>query len=73
MHQNYHFIVMLSQMLVHVSTHHRHQQGAHTILTSYLSVACEDRVSSHCMHCLGCDRKPVHLNVLQWPQYIRPC
>jgi hypothetical protein len=38
MHQNYHFIVMLSQMLLHVSAHQRHHQGAHTILTSYLSV-----------------------------------
>jgi hypothetical protein len=38
MHQNYHFIVMLSQMLLHVSAHQRHHQGAHTILTGYLSV-----------------------------------
>jgi hypothetical protein len=37
MHQNYHFIVMLSQMLLHVSAHHHHQ-GAHTIFTSYLSL-----------------------------------
>jgi hypothetical protein len=33
MHKNYHFIVMLSQMLLHVSAHQRHHQGAHTILT----------------------------------------
>jgi hypothetical protein len=33
-----HFIVMLSQMLLHVSAHQRHYQGAHTILKSYLSV-----------------------------------
>jgi hypothetical protein len=38
MHQNYHFIVILSQMLIHVSAHQRHHQGAHTILTSYWSV-----------------------------------
>jgi hypothetical protein len=37
-HQNYQFIVMLSQMLLHVLAHHRHHQGAHTILRSYLSV-----------------------------------
>jgi hypothetical protein len=38
MHQNYHFIVMLSQMLLHVSAHQHHHHGAHTILTSYLYV-----------------------------------
>jgi hypothetical protein len=38
MHQNYHFIVMLSQMLLRVSAHQRHHQGAHVILTSYLYV-----------------------------------
>jgi hypothetical protein len=35
MHQNYHSIVMLSQMLLHVLAHQRHHQGAYTILTSY--------------------------------------
>jgi hypothetical protein len=29
MHQNYHFIVMLIQMPLHVSAHQRHHQGAH--------------------------------------------
>jgi hypothetical protein len=38
MHQNYHFIVMLSQMLLDVSVHQRHHQGAYTIHTSNLSV-----------------------------------
>jgi hypothetical protein len=37
-HQNDHFIVMLSQMLLHVSTHQLHHQGAHMIFTSYLYV-----------------------------------
>jgi hypothetical protein len=37
-HKNYHFIVMLSQMLLRVSAHQRHHQGAHTILKSYLSL-----------------------------------
>jgi hypothetical protein len=35
MHQNYHFIVMLSQMLLHVSAHQCHHQGAHMIVTGY--------------------------------------
>jgi hypothetical protein len=43
MHQNYHFIVMLSQMILHVSAHQRHHQGAHTILTSYLYVGVHYR------------------------------
>jgi hypothetical protein len=38
MHQNYHFVVMLSQMHLHVSAYQRRHQGAHTILTSYFSV-----------------------------------
>jgi hypothetical protein len=38
MHQNDHFIVMLSQMLLHVSAHQRHRKEAHMILTSYLYV-----------------------------------
>jgi hypothetical protein len=38
MHRNYNFIVMVSQMLLHVSAHQRHHQEAYTILTSYLSV-----------------------------------
>jgi hypothetical protein len=38
MHHNYHFIVMLSHMLLHVSAHQCHHQGAHTILTGYLSM-----------------------------------
>jgi hypothetical protein len=42
-HQNYHFIVMLSQMLLHVSAHQRHRQGAYTILTSYLSMYITER------------------------------
>jgi hypothetical protein len=36
LHQNYHFIVMLSQTLLHVPAYQRHHQGAHMILTSYL-------------------------------------
>jgi hypothetical protein len=43
MHQNYHFIVMLRQMLLHVSAHQRHHQGAHIILTSYLYVGVHYR------------------------------
>jgi hypothetical protein len=38
MHQNDHFIVMSSQMLLHVSAYQRHHQGAHMILTSYVYV-----------------------------------
>jgi hypothetical protein len=34
MHKNYHFIVMLSQMILRVSAHQRHLRGAHTILTT---------------------------------------
>jgi hypothetical protein len=43
MHQNGYFIVMLSQMLVHVSAYQRHHQGAHMILTSYLYVSVHYR------------------------------
>jgi hypothetical protein len=35
---NDHFIVMSSQMLLHVSAYQRHHRGAHMILTSYLYV-----------------------------------
>jgi hypothetical protein len=35
---NDHFIVMSSQMLLHVSAYQCHHQGAHMILTSYLYV-----------------------------------
>jgi hypothetical protein len=35
MHQNNHFIMMSSQMLLHVSAYQRYHQGAHVILTSY--------------------------------------
>jgi hypothetical protein len=38
MHQNDHFIVFVSQMLLHVSAHQRHHQGAHMIVTSFLYV-----------------------------------
>jgi hypothetical protein len=41
--QNYHFIVMLSQTLLHVSAYQRHHQGAHKILTSYLYVGVHYR------------------------------
>jgi hypothetical protein len=34
MHQNNHFIVMLSQTLLRVSAYQRHHQGAHMILTN---------------------------------------
>jgi hypothetical protein len=30
MRQNYHFVVMLSQMFLRVSAHQRHHEGAHT-------------------------------------------
>jgi hypothetical protein len=43
MHQNYHFIVMLSQTLLHVSAYQRHHQGAHMILTSQLYVGVHYR------------------------------
>jgi hypothetical protein len=38
MHQNDHFIVMLSQTLLSVSAYQRHNKKAHMILTSYLYV-----------------------------------
>jgi hypothetical protein len=38
MHQNDHFIVMLSQTLLHVSAYQRHHQGAYMILTLYIHV-----------------------------------
>jgi metal-dependent HD superfamily phosphatase/phosphodiesterase len=47
MHQDDHFIVMLSQTLLHVSAHQRHHQGAHMILTSYLSVRITERVMGY--------------------------
>jgi hypothetical protein len=43
MHQNDHFIVMLSQTLLHVSAYQRHNQGAHMILTSCLYVGVHYR------------------------------
>jgi hypothetical protein len=43
MQQNDHFIVMLSQMLLHVSAHQRRHRGAHTILTSHLYVGVRYR------------------------------
>jgi hypothetical protein len=43
MHQNYHFIVMSSQTLLHVSAYQRHSHGAHMILTSYLYVSVHYR------------------------------
>jgi hypothetical protein len=42
-HQNDHFIVMLSQTLQHVSAYQRHHQTAHTILTRYLYVGVHYR------------------------------
>jgi hypothetical protein len=47
MHQDDDFIVMLSQMFVHFSAHQRHHQGAHMILTSYLSVWITERVMEY--------------------------
>jgi hypothetical protein len=38
MHQNDRFVVMLSQMILHVSVYQHLHQGAHMILTSYLYV-----------------------------------
>jgi hypothetical protein len=38
MHQNYHFIFMLGQTLLHVSAYQLHHQGAYMILTSCLYV-----------------------------------
>jgi hypothetical protein len=46
MHQNVHFIVMLSQTLLHVSAYQRHHQGAHMILTSNLYVGVHYRKSN---------------------------
>jgi hypothetical protein len=46
MHQNGHFIVMLSQILLHVLAYQRHHQGAHIILTSYLYVGVHYRKSN---------------------------
>jgi hypothetical protein len=40
MHQNDHFILMLSQTLLHVSAYQRRHQGAYMILTSYLICRC---------------------------------
>jgi hypothetical protein len=34
-------------MLLHVSAHQRHHQGAHTILTSYLSVYVTERIMEY--------------------------
>jgi hypothetical protein len=42
MHHNDHFIVILSQTLLHVSAY-RYHQGAHMILTSYLYVGVHCR------------------------------
>jgi hypothetical protein len=68
MHKNYHFIVMRSHMLLHVSAHQRHHQGDHVILTGYLSVCItetickikvnENDVSQYCktfLHSVNCD------------------
>jgi hypothetical protein len=41
MHPNDHFIVMLSQTLLHVSAYQRHHQGAHMILPSYVYVGVQ--------------------------------
>jgi hypothetical protein len=38
-----HFIVMLSQTLLHVSAYQRHHQGAHMILTTYLYVGVQQQ------------------------------
>jgi hypothetical protein len=43
MHKNYHFIVMLSQTLLHVSAYQCHHQTAHVILTGYLYVGVHYR------------------------------
>jgi hypothetical protein len=43
MHKNYHFIVMSSQTLLHVSAYQRRHQGAHMNLTSYLYVGVHYR------------------------------
>jgi hypothetical protein len=53
MHQKDHFIVMLSQTLLHVSAYQRHHQGAHMILTSYLYVGVLEAVDccSTTVHC----------------------
>jgi hypothetical protein len=42
-HQNDHFIVIISQTFLHVSAYQRHHQGAHMILTSCLSVGVHYR------------------------------
>jgi hypothetical protein len=44
MHQNYHFIAMLSQMHLHVSAHQHHHQRAYKILTSYCRCALQKNV-----------------------------
>jgi hypothetical protein len=43
MHQNGHFIVKLSQTLLHVLAYQLHHQGAHMILTSCLYVGVHYR------------------------------
>jgi hypothetical protein len=43
MYQNYPFIVMSIQTLLHVSAYQRHHQGDHIILTSYLYVGVHYR------------------------------
>jgi hypothetical protein len=45
MHQNDHLIVMSSQTLLHVSAYYRHHQGAHMILTSYLYVGVQYKMT----------------------------
>jgi ABC-type Mn2+/Zn2+ transport system ATPase subunit len=45
MHQNDHFIVMRSQMLLHALAYQLHHQEAHMILTSYIYVGVHYRMS----------------------------
>jgi hypothetical protein len=64
-HQNYHFIVMLSQTLLHVSAYQRHHQGTHMILTSYLYVGVHYRNNNR----ISCEVAPIFI-VTQWIKVV---
>jgi hypothetical protein len=57
MHQNYHFIVMLSQTLLHVSAYQRHHHKAHMILTSNLYVSVHYRKNKG----ISCEIAPISI------------
>jgi hypothetical protein len=60
MHQNDHFIMILSQTLLHVSAYQRHHQAAHMILTSYLYVGVHYRKNTG----ISCEEAPISIVTL---------